>query len=395
MGIKYSFVDLCSGIGGLKYGLVSFGWNCLKSIDHDPDMVEMHRMVAGSCDLHDITKINPELIPKADFLVAGFPCQPFSSSGNKLGFNHKSGNVFESILKFIDYIKYEYLLFENVEGLLKNQQGYTFAKIILLLIENGYRVQWCTIDANQLGVVQTRPRLFIFCHRGDLFKNTTLEKIDLPSLFFNSYLKEHSLKPILHKKESLESIITEREPAIGRKAVLGDLPFGNCGFAAADSFISWKFKVKVNEFPEALGDICCPKFSGKLHVKSVRFYARGGPTKPHFRNERVAHCLGGTIGAAPTFAVPLTKIKDLKSRDAVLERSNWHREQDSYLIFRLKPEAALELFGKKSYVFKKAFLFGDVSNTKKYIILGNMVSTDVANYVAKLITSYISNKLLK
>ena len=94
--------------------------------------------------------------------------------------------------------------------------------------------------------------------------------------------------------------------------------------------------------------------------------------------------MGTNIGAAPTFAIPLKKIDSPLEKAQILEYSNWNREQMYHLIFRLKPERAIKLFGDGVSELQKSFQDSAIGITKKYILMGNMVAPEVGKNVAEL-----------
>jgi hypothetical protein len=183
----------------------------------------------------------------------------------------------------------------------------------------------------------------------------------------------------------LSRIIADRKPKIGKRAAATATPFGAWGVAVGDKVATGNIRYSVPDFDSELGQICCPRFSRGSMARSVRYYARGGPTMPHVRKQAVAHCLGTNIGAAPTFAIPLKEIRSKLDRDSVLEFSNWSREQVGHLIFRLKPERALRLFGAGAERLEAALRNTPSGVTEKYIWLGNMVAPVVAKRVAESI----------
>nr|WP_321498662.1 DNA (cytosine-5-)-methyltransferase [uncultured Methanolobus sp.] len=112
-----------------------------------------------SCSSSSIRKV-----PEHDILVAGFPCQPFSQCGLKRGFDDTRGTIFFEIARIVKQKQPRFLLFENVPGLLSNEGGETFKKILSTLDELGYDVQWNCLNSYNFGLETNRTRLFIIGH---------------------------------------------------------------------------------------------------------------------------------------------------------------------------------------------------------------------------------------
>nr|WP_231970159.1 DNA (cytosine-5-)-methyltransferase [Polynucleobacter necessarius] len=81
----------------------------------------------------DITKIDPKEIPKFDYLLAGFPRQPFSAAGNRKGFLDERGRLFFTIVKILKEKSPHGFLLENVEGLVNHDGGKTLDTILKTL----------------------------------------------------------------------------------------------------------------------------------------------------------------------------------------------------------------------------------------------------------------------
>ena len=92
--LKFRFIDLFAGIGGMRLAFDAAGGKCVFTSEWNKfsqktyeDNFEDERPIAG-----DITGIELDDIPAHDVLVAGFPCQPFSIAGvskkNALGRPH-------------------------------------------------------------------------------------------------------------------------------------------------------------------------------------------------------------------------------------------------------------------------------------------------------------------
>jgi DNA (cytosine-5)-methyltransferase 1 len=105
---------------------------------------------------------------KADIVTGGFPCQAFSTAGNKLGFEDIRGTLFFELARAIKEIKPKIAVGENVKGLLKHDNGRTLKVMVSVLNELGYRVVTKVLRAQYLDVPQKRERLIILCIRNDL-----------------------------------------------------------------------------------------------------------------------------------------------------------------------------------------------------------------------------------
>lgn len=401
------FAEICSGIGGLRAGFEASGWQCVHSSDLDPDAATLHRLAFGDCEQRDALSLRPTDLPRHDVLIAGFPCQPFSTSGAKTGFAHSSGNIFEAIASLVQEIGTHTLIFENVEGLLTNQGGYSMARIANRLAQMGYFAEWLLLDACLFGVPQTRRRVFIVAIKKEYLREAfgvkrlaELRRIWRSMPVFSNIALAHGIaRKNGEKPMVLGDVEHELRPQIGKARKIGPGYFGGWGSVCLDSFYSGRIKYDIPSFEDELGEICCPSFSARKEVRSVRYYARGVPTAPHFRKAAVAHCLGTNIGAGPTFGIPLSTIKTKRDREYVLEYANWHRDQDERLVFRLRPERALMLFGPGVQPIYDAMNRSSLGSTKKYVLLGNMVSPVVAERVARsvqrILTPDTRTKLLQ
>lgn len=112
----------------------------------------------------DITKINAKELPDFDCLVGGFPCQAFSIAGKRRGFDDTRGTLFFDLARILREKQPRYFVFENVKGLLSHDQGNTFRTIITTIDELGYDCQWSVLNSKDFGVPQNRERVYIVGH---------------------------------------------------------------------------------------------------------------------------------------------------------------------------------------------------------------------------------------
>ena len=156
-------VDLFAGLGGLRLG-VEQAFN-EKGIDIKcvaTSEIKEHAIQALNYNftqenmVGDITTINVENLEDFDILLAGFPCQPFSSAGNRLGFLDTRGTMFFEVERILRAKKPYAFILENVEGLIrhdlenKNDKiGRTLKTILCVLKDIGYKVEWKLLDSKE------------------------------------------------------------------------------------------------------------------------------------------------------------------------------------------------------------------------------------------------------
>ena len=168
------FLDLFAGIGGFRLGMESAGHECIGFCEIDKFARESYKAIhntEGEIELHDITTVTDEFvrgIGSVDIICGGFPCQAFSIAGNRRGFEDTRGTLFFEIARFASILRPRYLFLENVKGLLNHQKGDTFERMLRILDELGYNVEWQVLNSKNFGVPQNRERVFIIGHlRGE------------------------------------------------------------------------------------------------------------------------------------------------------------------------------------------------------------------------------------
>ena len=110
----------------------------------------------------DIAKVPSRVFPEFDCLTGGFPCQPFSVSGKRLGFDDTRGTVFFEIARILRDRRPQMFLLENVKGLTHHDDGRTLQTILDVLRDDlGYEVHHQVLNSKDYGVPQNRQRIFI------------------------------------------------------------------------------------------------------------------------------------------------------------------------------------------------------------------------------------------
>ena len=155
------FIDLFAGIGGFRLAGEENGMRCVFSSEIDKYACEVYKMNFGDMPSGDITEIEADDIPDFDVLFAGFPCQPFSYSGQLQGFEDETrGTLFFDIVRILKAKQPKMFLLENIKGLKSHNKGETMSIIIEQLEALGYRVEWRILDSLHYGVPQSRERWY-------------------------------------------------------------------------------------------------------------------------------------------------------------------------------------------------------------------------------------------
>ena len=158
-----------SGIGGFELGIErAIRGECIGFSEIDKNAISIYK---HHFPMHhnygDASRIDERTLPDFDLLVGGFPCQAFSVAGKRLGFNDTRGTLFFEIARILAHKRPRHFLLENVKGLLSHDEGKTFAAILGVLSDLGYRVEWQVLNSKDFGVPQNRERVFFVGHLGD------------------------------------------------------------------------------------------------------------------------------------------------------------------------------------------------------------------------------------
>ena len=166
---SWKCADLFCGIGGFHIAAANLGLNVVFACDIDDGARKAYKHNFGMWPASDIVAIPSSDIPDHDILLAGFPCQPFSIIGNKLGTDDPRGTLYKEILRITEDKRPKGIVLENVKQLASAQSGAVLNNILRPLEEMGYTTDWRILNALDLGLPQKRERTIIV---------TTLEPFD-------------------------------------------------------------------------------------------------------------------------------------------------------------------------------------------------------------------------
>jgi DNA (cytosine-5)-methyltransferase 1 len=201
---EFNFIDLFAGIGGIRMAFEEVGGTCVFSSEWDKHAQDTYEANFGERPHGDITKIKTKDIPDHDVLLAGFPCQPFSQAGKRLGFNDTRGTLFFDIARIVRAKKPKFVVLENVRGFLNHDGGNTFNVVSQTLNKIGYDVHHKVLCAKDFGVPQNRNRIIIIgVNRKKIGKN-------IPFVYPEPTGKITSVGKILSKKVPIKYTISDK-----------------------------------------------------------------------------------------------------------------------------------------------------------------------------------------
>jgi DNA (cytosine-5)-methyltransferase 1 len=161
------YLSVCSGIEAASVAWESLGWTPVgfSEIEPFPCRVLQHHY-PNVKNYGDMTKYKEWDIDgdSVDLLVGGTPCQAFSVAGLRKGLEDPRGNLSLVFVGMVEYFKPEWVVWENVPGVLSSNGGRDFGSFIGALASIGYGFSWRCLDAQHFGVPQRRRRIFLVAH---------------------------------------------------------------------------------------------------------------------------------------------------------------------------------------------------------------------------------------
>ena len=166
-----TFLDFFSGVGGFRHGLELAGMKCVGFCEKDKFARKSYEAMydtKGEWFHDDITTIDPLRLPKADLWCAGSPCQNVSIAGKRAGLYGERSGLFFTFVELIksqkEEDKPEWVLLENVKGLLSSGGGRDYLDYLSILDESGYDLEWQVFNSKDYGVPQNRERIYTIGH---------------------------------------------------------------------------------------------------------------------------------------------------------------------------------------------------------------------------------------
>lgn len=216
----YKTIDLCAGIGGIRRGFERTGhFSNILSAEIDKYAAKTYEHLFGEDPRHDLTSGEFKRVVeecKYDILMAGFPCQPFSSQGNQDGFSDLTkGTIFFHIKQIIKRTRPKVVFLENVQNIVSHNDKKTIKIIIDSLEKNlNYKVVGVTYDAKgnciydrksfvrntkDFGLPQNRPRAYFIAFDRELY-GALLDGKEFNNMLPQKLSARLTNTPLLNKK---------------------------------------------------------------------------------------------------------------------------------------------------------------------------------------------------
>jgi len=158
--VRYGSV--CSGIEAATVAWHQLGWEPVffSEIEKFPSAVLAHHY-PNVPNHGDMTKFKEWPDADINVLVGGTPCQSFSVAGLRKGLDDPRGNLMLTYLAIADRFRPEWVVWENVPGVLSSNGGRDFGTFLGGLGQLGYGFAYRVLDAQFFGVAQRRRRVFV------------------------------------------------------------------------------------------------------------------------------------------------------------------------------------------------------------------------------------------
>ena len=160
--------SVCSGVEAATVAWHSLGWEpqWFSEIEKFPSAVLQHHY-PDTPNYGDMTAFEEWPNDPIDVLVGGTPCQSFSVAGLRKGLADPRGNLMLTYLAIAARYQPNWLVWENVPGVLSSNRGRDFGTFLGALGQLGYGFAYRVLDAQYFGVAQRRRRVFVVGYLGD------------------------------------------------------------------------------------------------------------------------------------------------------------------------------------------------------------------------------------
>lgn len=188
-------VDLFCGMGNFRAGFEKAGFKCVYSVEWDKHKRRIYEVIYGEEPQgRDIRDLHGTDIPAADVWTFGAPCQDFSVAGLRKGLDGDRSSLVKEVFRLLNEKastdKPEWVVYENVKGMLSSNNGWDFA---FIQTEMGRGGTMCN-GAFSTQKISGFLRIGNVCTLSDILEDEVDEKY---------FLSETTVKRLLSYKDSM------------------------------------------------------------------------------------------------------------------------------------------------------------------------------------------------
>jgi len=161
----FTHLGLFEGIGGFSLAAEWMGWETLAWCEWNEfgQKILKHHFPNAE-GFGDLTKTDfTKYANRIDILTGGFPCQPYSQAGKRLG-TEDDRHLWPEMLRVIREVQPTYVVGENVYGIVNWNGGLVFNEVQTDLENEGYEVQACVLPACSVGALHRRDRTWFVAY---------------------------------------------------------------------------------------------------------------------------------------------------------------------------------------------------------------------------------------
>lgn len=182
--MKINMLDLFSGIGGFSQGLTQAGFTIGEhyhaEIDKHANAIYRYQFPDATL-LGDVQSVHGRDLERVHAITFGSPCQDLSIAGRREGIEGQRSGLFQEAIRLIDECRPEFFIWENVKGAFSTNAGADFWAIIKAFANLGrYRFEWQLLNTSWF-LPQNRERIYLVGRlasgcRGDVFPIPALDR---------------------------------------------------------------------------------------------------------------------------------------------------------------------------------------------------------------------------
>lgn len=159
-------LSLFAGIGGIELGLERAGMKTVGQVELSKWCQQVLAKHWPDVPRHDNVLTTPEWWasqerPKVDLVCGGFPCQPFSLGGKRLGMADERW-MWPAMATVVRAVRPRYVLVENVSALVRDARA--FGAVLGDLHALGFDAEWATLRASDFGAPHGRERVYVVAY---------------------------------------------------------------------------------------------------------------------------------------------------------------------------------------------------------------------------------------